>query len=134
MLAAFKQRYRRSGFLVDTGGELPDYLPMVLEYAAIVDPVDGAALLQEYRSSVELLRLALAERGTPYARSGDGGVQTLPGAFARRPQGRDGDGADRPSDGDGRPGAEGSSTASDGEVHAMNVLLWGVLPYVMMAS
>jgi nitrate reductase delta subunit len=67
VLAAFKQRYRRSGFLVDTGGELPDYLPMVLEYAAIVDPVDGTALLQEYRSSVELLRLALAERGTPYA-------------------------------------------------------------------
>ena len=38
VLAAFKHRYRRSGFLVDTGGELPDYLPMVLEYAAIVDP------------------------------------------------------------------------------------------------
>jgi nitrate reductase molybdenum cofactor assembly chaperone NarJ/NarW len=40
---------------------------MVLEYAAIVDPVDGTALLQEYRSSVELLRLALGERRTPYA-------------------------------------------------------------------
>ena len=25
-----KQRYRRSGFLVDTHGELPDYLPLVL--------------------------------------------------------------------------------------------------------
>ena len=62
VLAAFKQRYRRSGFLVNTGGELPDYLPMVLEYAAIVDPVDGTALLQQYRSSVELLRLALVER------------------------------------------------------------------------
>ncbi len=34
VLAAFKQRYRRSGFLVDTPGELPDYLPLVLEYAA----------------------------------------------------------------------------------------------------
>jgi nitrate reductase molybdenum cofactor assembly chaperone NarJ/NarW len=79
VLAAFKQRYRRSGFLVDTRGELPDYLPMVLEYAAIVDPVDGPALLQEYRSSVELLRLALAEQGTPYAGVVAAVCSTLPG-------------------------------------------------------
>jgi nitrate reductase molybdenum cofactor assembly chaperone NarJ/NarW len=79
VLAAFKQRYRRSGFLVDTRGELPDYLPMVLEYAAIVDPVDGTALLQEYRSSVELLRLALADRGTPYAGVLTAACSTLPG-------------------------------------------------------
>jgi nitrate reductase delta subunit len=80
VLAAFKQRYRRSGFLVDTGGELPDYLPMVLEYAAVVDPVDGIALLQEYRSSVELLRLALVESGTPYAGVMTAVCSTLPGA------------------------------------------------------
>ncbi len=79
VLAAFKQRYRRSDFLVDTGGELPDYLPIVLEYAAIVDPVDGTALLQEYRSSVELLRLALEERGTPYAGVLTAVCSTLPG-------------------------------------------------------
>lgn len=79
VLATFKQRYRRSGFLVDTGGELPDYLPMVLEYAAVVDPVDGTALLQEYRSSVELLRLALAESGTPYAGVMTAVCSTLPG-------------------------------------------------------
>jgi nitrate reductase molybdenum cofactor assembly chaperone NarJ/NarW len=79
VLAGFKQRYRRSGFLVDTGGELPDYLPMVLEYAAIVHPVDGTALLQEYRSSVELLRLALVERGTPYAGVLTAVCSTLPG-------------------------------------------------------
>ena len=79
VLAAFKQRYRRSGFLVDTRGELPDYLPMVLEYAAIVDPVDGTALLQEYRSSVELLRLALTELGTPYAGVVAAACGTLPG-------------------------------------------------------
>jgi nitrate reductase molybdenum cofactor assembly chaperone NarJ/NarW len=79
VLAAFKQRYRRSGFLVDTKGELPDYLPMVLEYAAIVDPVDGTALLQQYRSSVELLRLALTELGTPYAGVVAAVCATLPG-------------------------------------------------------
>ena len=79
VLAAFKQRYRRSGFLVDTRGELPDYFPMVLEYAAIVDPVDGTALLQEYRCSVELLRLALTELGTPYAGVVAAVCATLPG-------------------------------------------------------
>ena len=79
VLTAFKQRYRRSGFLVDTGGELPDYLPMVLEYAAVADPVDGSALLQEYRSSVELLRLALLECGTPYAGVVTAVCSTLPG-------------------------------------------------------
>ena len=79
VLATFKQRYRRSGFLVNTRGELPDYLPVVLEYAAIVDPVDGTALLQEYRSSVELLRLALTELGTPYARVVTAVCDTLPG-------------------------------------------------------
>ena len=79
VLAAFKQRYRRSGFLVDTRGELPDYLPMVLEYAAIVDPVDGGALLLEYRRSVELLRLALLECGTPYAGVVTAVCSTLPG-------------------------------------------------------
>ena len=70
----------RSGFLVDTRGELPDYLPMVLEYAAVVDPVDGAALLQQYRSSLELLRLALIERSTPYAGVVTAVCATLPGS------------------------------------------------------
>lgn len=78
-LAAFKQRYRRSGFLVDTGGELPDHLPMVLEYAALADPSDGAALLQEYRASLELIRLALLDRGTPYADVLAAVCGTLPG-------------------------------------------------------
>jgi nitrate reductase delta subunit len=80
VLAAFKLRYRRSGFLVDTRGELPDYLPMVLEYAAVVDPVDGTALLQQYRSSLELLRLALIERITPYAGVVTAVCATLPGS------------------------------------------------------
>jgi nitrate reductase molybdenum cofactor assembly chaperone NarJ/NarW len=79
VLTAFKQRYRRSGFLVNTRGELPDYLPMVLEYAAIVDPIDGGALLQKYRSSIELLRLSLVERGTPYAGVATAVCSTLPG-------------------------------------------------------
>jgi nitrate reductase molybdenum cofactor assembly chaperone NarJ/NarW len=79
VLAAFKERYRASGFLVDTHGELPDHLPLVLEYAALADPEDGAALLQEYRASLELTRFALIEAGTPYAGVLEAVCATLPG-------------------------------------------------------
>ena len=82
-LALIKQRYRRSGYLVDTHGELPDYLPLILEYAARVDPEDGAALLQEFRRSLEVLRLALLDRGTPYAGVLAALCATLPGASPR---------------------------------------------------
>lgn len=82
-LAGIKQHYRRSGFLVDTHGELPDYLPLILEYAARVDPADGAALLQDFRRGLELLRLALVERGTPYAGVITAICATLPGASPR---------------------------------------------------
>jgi nitrate reductase delta subunit len=80
VLAAFKQRYRDSGFLVDTTGELPDHLPMVLEFAAVADPVAGEALLREYRPSLELLRIGLAEDGSSYAAVVAAVCATLPGA------------------------------------------------------
>lgn len=80
VLAGLKARYRATGFLVDTRGELPDFLPLVLEYAAIADPVDGPALLQEYRPSLELLRLALIEVGSEHADVLMAVCSTLPGA------------------------------------------------------
>lgn len=80
VLATFKAAYRASGFRVDTSGELPDFLPMVLEFAAIADPEVGDALLREYRPSLELLRIGLAEDGTPYADVVAAVCATLPGA------------------------------------------------------
>jgi len=80
VLGRFKAAYRASGFLVDTSGELPDYLPMVLEYAAVADPEGGEALLREYRPSLELLRIGLEEDGTPYAAVVTAVCATLPGA------------------------------------------------------
>lgn len=80
VLGDFKQHFRGSGFLVDTGGELPDYLPMVLEYAAVADPVDGPRLLQSYRASIELLRIALTEIKSPYGQVIEAICTTLPGA------------------------------------------------------
>lgn len=85
-LTAIKQRYRRSGFLVDTHGELPDYLPLILEYAARADPADGAVLLQEFRRSLELLRLGLLDRQSPYAGVVAAVCATLPGASPKDKQ------------------------------------------------
>lgn len=79
VLARFKATYRATGFVVDTHGELPDYLPMVLEFAATVDPDAGRDLLQEYRASLELLRISLQEKQTPYAGAVSAVCATLPG-------------------------------------------------------
>jgi nitrate reductase delta subunit len=80
VLAAFKQVYRNSDYLTNTHGELPDFLPLVLEFAAIVDPEAGRELLLKYRPSLELLRLALSEHQSPYAEVLTGLCATLPGA------------------------------------------------------
>ncbi|MGB0099468.1 MAG: nitrate reductase molybdenum cofactor assembly chaperone [Nocardioides sp.] len=80
VLGSFKAAYRASGFLVDTAGELSDFLPMVLEFAAVADPEAGEALLREYRPSLEMLRLGLVEDATPYAGVVTAVCATLPGA------------------------------------------------------
>ena len=79
VLLAFKQRYRASGFLVNTRGELPDYLPIVLDYAAVANIDDGRALLQEYQPSMELLRFALLETEPLYGDVVTAVCATLPG-------------------------------------------------------
>ena len=79
VLAAFKQVYRGSDFLTNTHGELPDFLPLVLEFAAVAGPVAGRDLLIQYRPSIEMLRLALNEHGSPYAAVLEGICATLPG-------------------------------------------------------
>jgi nitrate reductase delta subunit len=62
-LAALKRRYRAAGWEL-MEDELPDFLPVVLEFAA-VDP-SGAALLEEHRPGLELLLAALSGHGSPY--------------------------------------------------------------------
>lgn len=78
VLADLKQRYRDQGLQLTGTGELPDHLPLVLEFARH-RPEAGAALLQEYRASLELIRLALAERSSPYAGVVAAVCATLPG-------------------------------------------------------
>jgi nitrate reductase molybdenum cofactor assembly chaperone NarJ/NarW len=78
-MAELKARYR-SGGLELAQPELPDYLPLVLEYAATADLADGLALLQEHRAGLELLRLALLDAGSPYAAVVEAVCSLLPGA------------------------------------------------------
>lgn len=79
-LAEFKQLYRDSGMLVDLRGELPDHLPILLEYAARVDPRAGLAELSRHRRAVDRLAVSLRERGSAYAEVLDALRQTLPEA------------------------------------------------------
>ena len=76
-LLAFKQAYRRAGVELD-GGELPDHLEVVLEFAGSVDPVAGRRLLLDHRAGLELLGLALREGGSPYAGAVAAVSATLP--------------------------------------------------------
>jgi nitrate reductase molybdenum cofactor assembly chaperone NarJ/NarW len=64
-LLVLKQRYRAHGLRL-ADGELPDLLPVVLEFAATAGPGDGEAPLRQHRQGIELLRAALAESATPY--------------------------------------------------------------------
>jgi nitrate reductase molybdenum cofactor assembly chaperone NarJ/NarW len=62
-MVAFKTAYRDEGF-VPSEDELPDYLPMVLDFAALTGR--GQRLLRSRRADLELLRRALAKAGSPY--------------------------------------------------------------------
>ena len=77
-LAMLKERYRRGGLELGSS-ELPDYLPVVLEYAATGDLADGLALLHEHRAGIELLRLALRDAHSPYAEVVEAVCALLPG-------------------------------------------------------
>ncbi|WP_054815039.1 nitrate reductase molybdenum cofactor assembly chaperone [Nocardia arizonensis] len=76
-LLRFKHAYRHAGVELDDR-ELPDHLPVLLEFAATVDPVGGERLLGEHLPVIELLRLALADTGSPYAGALGAVVATLP--------------------------------------------------------
>ncbi|MHB0728484.1 nitrate reductase molybdenum cofactor assembly chaperone [Roseomonas mucosa] len=58
--------YRRMG-LDMTADELPDFLPVFLEYASLHDPAQARVLLGEVAEVVSLLAGRLERRGTPYA-------------------------------------------------------------------
>ena len=80
VLGAFKKVYRGQDTLVDTHGELPDFLPMVLEFAATVDLAAGKELLARYRPSLELIKFGLLRDNLPHSEILQALCDSLPGA------------------------------------------------------
>ncbi|MBI0320341.1 nitrate reductase molybdenum cofactor assembly chaperone, partial [Streptomyces javensis] len=76
-LAALKARYRAHGW-APPEDELPDHLPLMLEFAARC-PDPGTRLLRDHRAALELLRMSLTDHGSPYADVLRAVCDTLPG-------------------------------------------------------
>ena len=77
-LVKLKRRYADAGLEL-VGAELPDYLPVMLEFVAL-EPEAGEALLNEHRPALELVRTRLHDRKSPYAELFDRLVGALPRA------------------------------------------------------
>lgn len=65
VLLRLKQLYRAAG-LPPEGPELPDYLPLMLEFAAAAAPEQGDLVLREHRPALEVIRLSLHDQESPY--------------------------------------------------------------------
>lgn len=74
-LLAFKTAYRAAGMEL-AGGDLPDHLPVVLDFAAIAP--QGEDLLRRHQADLELLRRAMSDDGTPYVHVIDAVCALLP--------------------------------------------------------
>ena len=68
--------YQQSGFQT-TDKELPDYLPLMLEFAAVADHEKAAAVFQKYAANLEELRLQLSENESIYTPLLDGLMMIL---------------------------------------------------------
>ncbi|MBC7301621.1 MAG: nitrate reductase molybdenum cofactor assembly chaperone [Nocardia sp.] len=78
-MLTFTEAYRSAG-VVPPSSEVPDHLPVVLEFAATVDPVAGMALLTANRRAIHAIGLALAEEDSLYAATLAAVSATLPPA------------------------------------------------------
>ncbi|HEX8753882.1 MAG TPA: nitrate reductase molybdenum cofactor assembly chaperone [Solirubrobacterales bacterium] len=88
-LVRLKQLYRAAGLPLE-GTELPDYLPVMLEFAAAAPDGRGEIVLREHRAALELVRASLRDLGSPYAHLLDAVCATLgePSAAERALAGR----------------------------------------------
>ena len=76
-LLAFKQALAAAGYEM-ASDELPDYLPVVLELSARSGDEVAQTLLSSHREGIEVLRAALVDAGSPYARLVEAVSMTLP--------------------------------------------------------
>lgn len=78
-MLAFATAYREAG-AEPPAGESPDHLPVVLEFAALVDPEAGRRLLAAHRVPIDVVHKALVDAGSPYAHALAAVCETLPAA------------------------------------------------------
>jgi len=64
-LLRLKRMYEAAG-LIKEEGELPDFLPLILEFAELAPAGYGRQVLTEYRASLELIRRSLRAKHSPY--------------------------------------------------------------------
>src|SRR5690606_9582716 len=76
-LVQFKQAYDKAGMLARED-ELPDFLPVVLEFAATGDQAVGIELLLAHRAGLEVLRRSLRDMGSPWHGAIEAVCATLP--------------------------------------------------------
>ncbi len=142
-----KEAYRGLGF-EPPGDELPDYLPLMLEFAALAPGGAGRDLLEDNRVSIELVRGALRRDDSPFApllevvvaglgRLSGAEARADPAARRRGPARRGGGaGAVRAAGGDAdrRPRAGAADGRRlGGDVSRGPTLLYAVLPYAALA-
>ena len=72
--------YETHGYSIDSN-ELPDYLPLFLEFLSLIEPNEAADLLSEVVHIVAAIRIRLERRGSDYA----GVFQAIEETAARRP-------------------------------------------------
>src|SRR6516165_2329420 len=75
-LLRLRKLYRAAG-RPQQDGELPDFLPVMLEFAASAPGGRGELVLREHRAALELVRRSLRERESPYAEVLDAVCSTL---------------------------------------------------------
>jgi nitrate reductase delta subunit len=78
-MLAFATAYRAAG-VEPPKNEAPDHLPVVLEFAATVDPESGRRLLVQHRVPIDVLLAALTGQRSPYASAVAAVCETLPAA------------------------------------------------------
>ena len=72
--------YESLGYRID-GNELPDYLPLFLEFLSLTEPGEASGLLSDVAHIVAAIRIRLERRGSDYA----GVFQALEELAARKP-------------------------------------------------
>lgn len=82
-LLKIKNVYRDAG-LVPDGNELPDFLPLMLEFAAFAPASAGKDLLDRHRESIELIRAGLGRVESPWAALFDVIRDDMPGLSRRQ--------------------------------------------------